>query len=143
MPHGGAPTDADVETLCALLVVDDRPAAILAQVEALRRARRDPAALCLDLLAPAARWLGKAWEDDRCDFSTVTLGLMRLQHMVRDYGRMLTRDVRPTAQGRRILLANPPGEQHSFGRDMLAGFFRRAGWDVWDARRAARANSSP
>ncbi len=130
-PHGSAPTDADVETLCALLVVDNRAAAIL-HVETLRQGGVTLQRICLDLLAPAARWLGKAWEDDRCDFSTVTLGLMRLQHMVRDYGPEFVRDVRPTAQGRRILLANPPGEQHSFGRDMLAGFFSQAGWDVWD-----------
>jgi methanogenic corrinoid protein MtbC1 len=25
-----------------------------------------------------------------------------------------------------------PGEQHSFGLIMVAEFFRRAGWDVWD-----------
>jgi MerR family transcriptional regulator, light-induced transcriptional regulator len=24
-----------------------------------------------------------------------------------------------------------PGEQHTFGRVMVADFFRRAGWDVW------------
>lgn len=129
--YGAAPGTADVESLCALLLRDDHAAA-LALVETLRRRGVTLPCLYLDLLAPAARWLGTAWEEDRADFSTVTLGLMRLQHMVRDYDDALTRDVRPQARPRRILLLNPPGEQHSFGRDMLAAFFRQAGWDVWD-----------
>lgn len=129
--YGAAPTPADVEALCALLVVDDHVAA-LALVEALRGRGVTLPRLYLDLLAPAARWLGEAWADDRAAFSTVTLGLMRLQHMVRDYDDTLTRDVRPQSRTRRVLLLNPPGEQHSFGRDMLAAFFRQAGWDVWD-----------
>jgi methylmalonyl-CoA mutase cobalamin-binding subunit len=129
--YGAAPTAADVESLCALLVVDDHVAA-LALFEALRGRGVTLPRLYLDLLAPAALWLGQAWTDDRADFSTVTLGLMRLQHLVRDYDDAFTRDVRPQSRTRRILLMNPPGEQHSFGRDMLAAFFRRAGWDVWD-----------
>ena len=120
---------ADVETLCAMLMVDDRDAAV-AHVEALRDRGATLQRVCLDLLAPAARWLGEAWERDRCDFSTVTLGLMRLQHIFRDLQPEFTRDVRPQSRSRRILLINAPGEQHGFGRDMLAGFFRHAGWDV-------------
>jgi MerR family transcriptional regulator, light-induced transcriptional regulator len=93
----------------------------------------------LDLMTPVARRLGEAWEADRCDFSTVTLGLLRLQHMVRDYGAAFLPEGRPRAERQRILLANPPGEQHTFGRDMLAGFFRHAGWTVWDpAPRSAK-----
>ncbi|MFC7472777.1 B12-binding domain-containing protein [Dankookia sp. GCM10030260] len=128
---GAVPTAADVDRLCLLLVVDDHVAA-LALVEAQRDRGVTLPHIYLDLLAPAARWLGAAWESDRCDFSTVTLGLMRLQHMVRDYDDSLTRDVRPQSRIRRALLVTAPGEQHSFGRDMLAGFFRHAGWDVWD-----------
>jgi MerR family transcriptional regulator, light-induced transcriptional regulator len=129
--YGATPTTADVESLCALLIIDDHVAA-LALVEALRGRGVTLPRIYLDLLAPAARWLGQAWTDDRSDFSTVTLGLMRLQHMVRDYDDTLTRNVRPQSRTRRVLLLNPPGEQHSFGRDMLAAFFRQAGWDVWD-----------
>ncbi|WP_431267650.1 hypothetical protein [Dankookia sp. P2] len=106
--YGAAPTAADVESLCALLVVDDQAAA-LALVEGLRGRGVTLPRIYLDLLAPAARWLGEAWEDDRADFSTVTLGLMRLQHMVRDYDDALTRGVRPQSRTRRVLLLNPPG----------------------------------
>jgi methylmalonyl-CoA mutase cobalamin-binding subunit len=129
--YGAAPTVEDVERLCALLIADDR-AGCAAQVSALRQRGVPLERICLEWLAPAARRLGEAWEEDRCDFATVTLALLRLQQMVRDFGPDFTRDVRPQARRRRILLANPPGEQHSFGRDMLAGFFRHAGWDVWD-----------
>jgi methanogenic corrinoid protein MtbC1 len=129
--YGMSPTDTDVDSLCLLLVIDDHVAAS-ALVETLRDRGVTLARLYLDLLAPAARWLGEAWESDRCDFSTVTLGLMRLQHMLRDYGPEFSSGVRPQSRTRRILLATAPGEQHSFGRDMLASFFCQAGWDVWD-----------
>ena len=83
----------------------DRFAGLLvcAILSPLRRRAVTLPCLYLDLLAPAARWLGTAWEEDRADFSTVTLGLMRLQHMVRDYDDALTRDVRPQARPRRPL----------------------------------------
>ncbi|MFZ4406015.1 MAG: cobalamin B12-binding domain-containing protein [Paracraurococcus sp.] len=128
-PPGIMPSAADVETLCTMLLVDDRDAAV-AHVDALRDRGVTLQHVCLDLLAPAARWLGEAWNDDRCDFSTVTLGLMRLQHIFRDLQPEFTRDTRPQSRSRRILLVIAPGEQHGFGRDMLAGFFRHAGWDV-------------
>jgi len=130
--YGSALATTDVDTLCGMLIVDDRAAAV-AHVEALRDRGVTLQRVCLDLLAPAARWLGEAWESDRCDFSTVTLGLMRLDHIVRDLEPEFARGVRPQSRSRRILLSNAPGEQHSFGRNMLMGFFRHAGWAVWDS----------
>jgi len=62
----------------------------------------------------------------------VTIGLLRLQHMVRDRMPGFVPPISPGAAKRRVLLANPPGEQHTFGRDMLAGFFRKSGWAVWE-----------
>ncbi|MBK1657887.1 cobalamin B12-binding domain-containing protein [Paracraurococcus ruber] len=126
-----APTTADIEALYLLLVVDDRAGAD-ARVDAVsaRGVARDH--LFLDLFAPVARRLGQAWEDDACDFGAVTVGLLRLQQMVRARSPDFVPPVRPLSGPRRVLLALPPGEQHSFGIEMLAGFFRRAGWAVWD-----------
>ncbi|TCZ65997.1 cobalamin B12-binding domain-containing protein [Roseicella aquatilis] len=122
---------AEVERFCRLLIADDT-AAIAAEVHGLRADGVPLGRLCLDLLAPAARRLGEAWESDGCDFATVTLGLMRMQHLLRDASPDFLRDAPRRARPRRILLANPPGEQHGFGRDMLEGFFRQGGWEVWD-----------
>lgn len=84
----------------------------------------------LDLLAPAARCLGRWWTEDLCDFTDVTIGLGRLQRIMRElspsFGRLVDRPVDPM----RVLLLPAPGEQHTFGLVMVAEFFRRAGWDV-------------
>lgn len=91
-------------------------------------------ALYLDLLAPAARRLGEMWTEDACDFTAVTVGLWRLQRLLHDYAPQFESDGEADLpmDGRRILLAPMPGEQHTFGLFMVAEFFRRSGWDVVD-----------
>jgi MerR family transcriptional regulator, light-induced transcriptional regulator len=88
-------------------------------------------AVYLDLLAPAARRLGELWSADLCDFTDVTVGLGRLQCVLRD----LSADARaPHGEGvpsQRALLLPVPGEQHTFGLSMVKEFFRQAGWLVW------------
>ncbi|MEO7338164.1 MAG: cobalamin B12-binding domain-containing protein [Caldimonas sp.] len=84
----------------------------------------------LELLAPTARYLGDLWEDDLCSFTDVTVGLGRLQRVLRELSPALGRGVDHPVQGRRVLLLPCPGEQHTFGLVMVAEFFRLAGWDV-------------
>jgi len=84
----------------------------------------------IDLLAPAARCLGEWWEDDRCSFADVTVGLGRLQQAMRELSPAFGSEVDHPADGRRALLVPAPSEQHTFGLSMVAEFFRRAGWDV-------------
>ncbi len=84
----------------------------------------------LDLFAPAARRLGVLWEQDLCDFASVTVALGRLQRLLRHWTQAFGADVRPPPNGRRVLLAQHPHEQHSFGLSMVAEFFRRDGWEV-------------
>lgn len=84
----------------------------------------------LDLFAPAARRLGVLWEQDLCDFASVTVALGRLQRLLRHWTQAFGTDVRPPPNGRRVLLAQHPHEQHSFGLSMVAEFFRRDGWEV-------------
>jgi methanogenic corrinoid protein MtbC1 len=86
--------------------------------------------LYLELLGPAARELGRLWEDDRCDFTDVTVGVGRLQQLLRELSPAFGAEVDHPADGRRILLLPAPGEQHTLGASMVAEFFRRAGWDV-------------
>ena len=91
----------------------------------------------LDLLAPAARYLGDLWNEDLCDFTEVTVGLGRLQRVLRELSPEFGHLVEHPANGRRVLLLPSPGEQHTFGLVMVGEFFRRAGWDVaggpWEA----------
>jgi len=82
------------------------------------------------LLAPAARRLGELWESDRCDFSTITICLGQLQRVLREWSPVFGREVRHPPNGRRVLLAQHPQEQHSFGLSLVAEYFRRDGWEV-------------
>lgn len=83
--------------------------------------------LLVDLLAPAARRLGEYWEDDRCDFVDVTMGLWRLQEIVHELAARLPADHQP-GPGKRALFASMPGDQHSFGAVVVDELFCREGW---------------
>jgi methanogenic corrinoid protein MtbC1 len=82
----------------------------------------------VDLLAPTARLLGEMWEDDRCDFVDVTMGLWRLQEVVHEIALRLPADRIAAAGGRRALFASMPGDQHNFGTVVIDEIFRRDGW---------------
>ncbi len=99
-------------------------------VEALHRRGFAVATIYVELLAPAARHLGDLWDSDRCDFSTVTVCLGRLQRLLREWSPAFGTEVEHPPNGRRILLAQHADEQHSFGLSMVAEFFRRDGWEV-------------
>jgi len=126
---GPVPTGHDVAALSRLLLTHDIAAAS-AFVEALRQDGVTVERVFLDLLAPTARHLGNFWAEDVCDFATVTIGMVHLRRLARDHTLDFLRDRQLRLANRRILLAPLPGGQHMFGVQMLAEFFRRAGWDV-------------
>ncbi len=105
-------------------------AELAAAVAAAHRRGLAVEAIFLELFAPSARLLGELWVADRCDFSTVTICLGRLQRLLREWSPAFGTEVEHPANGRRILLAQHTEEQHSFGLSMVAEFFRRAGWEV-------------
>lgn len=82
--------------------------------------------LFLDLLSGAARRLGVLWEEDRADFTEVTIGLCRLHEILRLNTPMRSGG----SEGPSILLATACADQHVFGVVIVAEFFRRAGWRV-------------
>lgn len=84
----------------------------------------------LRLFQPAARRLGELWLEDICSFVDVTLGMATLQVMLRRLAPLLHGHRRPVDATRSVLLATLPGDQHTFGVNMAAEFFRRAGWNV-------------
>lgn len=123
------PTEAEVRAFAQLVLArDDRPANEL--IEALRTRGASVEGLFLHLLAPAARHLGSLWEQDLCDFTEVTVGVGRMQQLMRELSPVFGTEVEHPPHGLRILLSPAPGEQHTFGLSMVAEFFRRAGWDV-------------
>lgn len=84
----------------------------------------------LHLFTPAARVLGKLWEQDVVDFIDVTIALSRLQQLLRDLGAAFEMEPATAKNGRIALLVAAPGDQHTFGVFILQEFFRRAGWEV-------------
>lgn len=86
----------------------------------------------LELLAPVARHLGELWERDLCTFTEVTVGLGRLQQLLREHSAAFAHAPRAGARSdtKRVLLMPCPGEQHTFGLSLVGEFFHRAGWEV-------------
>ena len=111
-----------------MLAVEDEPA--FDAVVEYRTAGTPIETIYLDLLAPAARFLGELWEEDLCTFTDVTVGLGRLQRVLRELSPSFGRAVEHPAQGRSVLLLPCPGEQHTFGLVLVGEFFRREGWNV-------------
>jgi methanogenic corrinoid protein MtbC1 len=129
--HHRVPADEDVAELTRLVVAHDAPIA-LSYVEAMRAQGMTVETIYVGLLGPAARRLGDLWEEDFCDFTEVTVGLWRLQQVLRALSPTFQNEVERRESSLRAILVPLPGEHHMFGVMMVAEFFRRAGWDVWD-----------
>lgn len=84
----------------------------------------------LELIAPAARQLGQMWEQDLCDFTEVTCGLVRMHEITHRLGFEYQNGPQLGGDVQRIMLASAPGSQHFLGMTIVSDFFRKAGWDV-------------
>lgn len=122
----------DVEELVRLLLAHD--STVASAFTATIEQRGVPLeSICLQLLAPAARRLGELWSEDRADLIQVTLALCRLQTLLRELSLGHRTEVDHREHRRAVLLVPAIGEQHTFGVQLVAEFFRRAHWDVWAA----------
>jgi len=130
-PRAGLPLQADIDHLTDLALHSDAKAA-LEFVRGLIADGLSVEAAYLELLAPAARGAGAAWDEDRCSFTDVTIGLWRLQEVMHELRGFGGPPPRRLEEPRRVLLRLAPGEQHGFGLTIVAEFFRRAGWTVHD-----------
>ncbi|MCA3559673.1 MAG: cobalamin B12-binding domain-containing protein [Aestuariivirga sp.] len=109
------------------MVFDGQEADFEQMVEQLLAGGASPESLMLELLAPAARLMGEHWCQDSRDFVEVTLGMARLQQLVRQFRLPST----PRVQLRgHALLVPVPGEQHTFGLRVVEEHLLRAGWKV-------------
>ena len=67
------------------LICDGSEGEAARMVEQLTVGGMDAEAVMMELLAPSARLMGEFWCQDRRDFLEVTLGLTRLQQLVRQF----------------------------------------------------------
>jgi methanogenic corrinoid protein MtbC1 len=122
-------TDDDTIELVRLLLKHDASESV-AFLQSLQHRGANPACLYLGIITEAARRLGAMWDDDRCDFATVTISMGRLQQAVRALSPGFQTAALSRAHADAILLLPAPGEQHSFGLVILSEFFLREGWHV-------------
>lgn len=119
--------DSEIDALTPL-VMHVEADAVLAHIETILARGIAVDTVMVDLLAPTARRLGELWEDDRCDFVDVTMGLWRLQEVVHEIAGHFPADRVQAAGGHRALFASMPGDQHNFGTVVIDELFRRGGW---------------
>jgi MerR family transcriptional regulator, light-induced transcriptional regulator len=122
-------TDADVEEFTRLSV-NGEAHTLLDFVDHCLETGSSVETVYIELLAPAARRLGEFWDDDNEDFVGVTMGLWRIQEILRELALRIPPKSRPGHGQRSALFSMMPGEQHSFGTLMVAECFQRAGWDT-------------
>jgi len=84
----------------------------------------------LDLITPAARFLGHQWEEDLYDFGQVTNGLIRMHEITHRLGYEYQDGPQKAGENKRIMLACAPGSQHILGLTILSEIFRKEGWQV-------------
>jgi len=138
---GRIPSAADVNSFVKLaLGRDGEP--MFAHVHSLHGRGVSIETIYLDLLAPTAQRLGEMWEEDSADFTEVTVGVGRLQQVLRELSPAFGMEVEHPLEGRRALLVPAPGEQHTFGLSMVSEFFRRAGWEVAGGVGGSRTNAA-
>lgn len=122
-------TEDDTANLVRLLLAPDGTGAE-AFIATLQQKGATAVSLYLGVVSQAARTLGMLWEEDRCDFTEVTIGLGRLQQVVRTLSPEFQAAAVSHPQPPNILLVPAPGEQHTFGLMIVAEFFQRDGWCV-------------
>lgn len=84
-----------------------------------------------DIHVPAvARLLGETWCADRIGFAAVTIGVARLQMMLRDLGAEWRADVNSDPDTPAILVVVASEVNHMLGAVILSGQLRRRGFSV-------------
>lgn len=82
------------------------------------------------LVAPAARFVGEEWDQDHIDFSTVALGLMRMQNITHHFAPQQRQRGISADDKFSIVLAALPGTWHLLGLTMVKELFTNDGWDA-------------
>ncbi|WP_084174846.1 cobalamin B12-binding domain-containing protein [Afifella pfennigii] len=131
-PHQGRLGSHEIADFARLVIGPDF-SLVRAHIDMMRARGITLETIFIDLMAPTARLLGDLWKADECDFTDVTIGLSRLQQLLREFGPAFQSAFSDCTSGRRALLVPAPGEQHTFGLFITEEFFRRSGWQVMSA----------
>lgn len=128
-PTRDMPSQKEIETFVNLCISQD-PHVAQTFVDRLLAEGLNTEDIFLELITPAARFLGIQWETDRMDFSQVTHGLVRLHAIAHEIG--FAYQDGPLIQGdvKRAMIASAPGSEHILGPTIVAEFFRKEGWQV-------------
>ena len=122
-------TDEDILSF-ALLSIESEASTLLDFIDNCLATGSSVEDIYVDLLAPTARKLGQFWEEDSKDFIDVTMGLWRIQEVLRELTLRIPPPSVPGQGQRSALFSTLPGEQHSLGTLIVAECFQRAGWDT-------------
>jgi hypothetical protein len=95
-----------------------------------KRARISLAALSDIYIPLASRRMGEAWEDDQMSWVDVSVGVGRMQALLREIGAAWTADQAGDTGHGTILLMLPDKEQHTLGPMVAMGQMRRYGISV-------------
>jgi methanogenic corrinoid protein MtbC1 len=133
--HLGKPKESEIAEFGILVMAPDIGAASV-YLDKMIAKGHSLDTLFVHFLEPTARYLGELWNQDRCDFIDVTIGVSHLQELLAIFGSKAEIPVRDADH--RALLITTTGEKHLFGVDMVAQFMRGAGWDV-----SIEASASP
>ena len=99
-------------------------------IERLKAEGLDQDDVFIDLITPAARYLGQQWEEDLLGFAEVTVGLVLMQEVIHGMGYEYHDGPQHAGGIKRVMLASAPGSQHVLGLSIVSEFFRKAGWQV-------------
>lgn len=123
------PRREDILALAQRCSAGDRAGAARV-IDDLRAQGLEQDSVLVDLIGPAARYLGEQWEDDRASFSDVTVGLVLMHELIHSMGYEFHDGPQEAGGVRRVMLASAPGSQHVLGLSIVSEFFRKAGWQV-------------
>lgn len=122
----------DTNTLVALSVAalsSDRRAISSAVTEALSKGI-SPEELADDYVPALARQMGDAWCKDEMSFAGVTIGVSRLQSLLRELGPAWAGDTLAQPDAPNVMLVVGKDVYHTLGAMVLAGQLRRRGLSV-------------
>ena len=118
-----------VESLCAAVTRSDREVALV--VSHLMQTQRIPAVAMVDLYIPeVARRLGAQWCEDTRSFVEVTIGLSRLQGLVREMGQTWRAAPQGPHHNPTVALIVPQDEHHTLAAMVVTSQYRRMGVSV-------------
>jgi methanogenic corrinoid protein MtbC1 len=123
------PSQQEIETFVGLCIAQD-PTVAQSFVNRLLAEGLNTEHIFLELITPAARYLGIQWETDRMDFSQVTHGLVRLHAIAHEIGFAYQDGPLVKGDVKRAMIASAPGSEHILGPTIVAEFFRKEGWQV-------------